>query len=80
MYRKIINKFKAFKLNRSNYSYFIGESGVVVKFPKGESKLISKEAIKGHANPKKFQKILDKGENWHLTDREIKKYIEDKLV
>ena len=80
MYRKIKNKItKAFKLNHFNYSYFIGERGVVIKSPDGESKLVKKEVIKGHFNPKKFQKILDKNEPWYLTDREIRKYIKDKL-
>jgi len=80
MYKKIVNKFKkTFKINHENYSYFIGEERVVIKFPSGETKLVDAKAIKGHFDPKEFKKILDKGEDWRLTDREIKKYIEDKF-
>ena len=79
MHRKIINKFKnKFKLNHNNYSYFIGDGDVVIKFPDGKSHSVDKKAIKGYSN-ENFQKVLDSGASWSLTEREIEKYVREKL-
>jgi len=80
MYRLIKNLFKnQFKIGGEIYSYHIGETGVLIKSPDGQSKVVKKEVIKGHYDPKGFKKTLSEGTGWKLKSKEIKKYVEDKL-
>lgn len=77
MIKKLFQRKNQVKVNHKIYFYFIGENGVVIKSPDGGSKLVKGEVIKGHYNPRKFKKIVDKGENWVIKSKEVKKYIED---
>lgn len=80
MHKIIQNLFKKqVKINGDVYPYDIGEFGVSIRYPDGSFKTVRRDIIKGHYDRKGFQKILNRGGNWQVKSKEIKKYIEDNL-
>jgi len=76
----IINYMQKLKINKEIYRFEVGGNSVLIKFPDESSRLVNKKKIKGYSDPNKFKKILDKGEYWDITSKEVSKYIKEILT